>query len=235
MFPLPSDGSQSSHGSDAGSSYPTIGDRSAVPGRLAPGGSGMTGTCHTSPHSRKTLPIVAGAVIACVAAVAVTIALTRSAGENRAEAGSAPTGSKSTATTQWAPGSTLDPRPRTTTPIASPRPDASRVALSVSVPISQPECDGSGIVVLRSAVTPGNYGTEIQRYLNEFPGASYLRTDHSCPSLRQSTASGDPIYAVYRPAGRTEAEICSEVRRAGGDAYGKWLDMTTDPGFMITC
>lgn len=113
--------------------------------------------------------------------------------------------------------------------------DASAVALNVRTPITQPACDGMGIVVLRNATTPGKYDMEIQRGLDSFPGASYLRTDHSCPSLRQMSDAGTPIYAVYRPAGRTPGELCAAVRRAGGDAYGKWLDMTTDPKFIQPC
>nr|WP_313777383.1 serine/threonine protein kinase [Mycobacterium sp.] len=185
-------------------------------------------------QNTRLLAILAAAVVAVIAIAAFTFALTRDSGDTR-EAGAnsqsadpAPPdddiASENRPAPHWPPA-----------PAAAPRPDASRVALNVSVPISQPACDGSGIVVLRSAVTPGNYQGEIQRYLNEFPGASYLRTDHSCPSLRQATDQGNPIYAVYRPAGHSQAEICSAVRRAGGDAYGKWLDATTDPSYMLPC
>ncbi|MBJ8348239.1 serine/threonine-protein kinase [Antrihabitans sp. YC2-6] len=115
------------------------------------------------------------------------------------------------------------------------RPPDRDFALNVSAPITQPLCDGTGIVVLGSAVTPGRYETEIQQFLDEFPGADYLRTDHACPSLRQETEEGNPIYAVYRPAGRTQTAICAAVRAAGGSAYGKWLDNTTDPSYIIPC
>jgi len=92
-----------------------------------------------------------------------------------------------------------------------------------------------GIVVLANATTPGRYDAEIQRALDAYPDATYLRTDHSCPSLRQVSDENTPIYAVYRPAGRTLGDICAAVRRAGGTAYGKWLDMTTDPTSLIRC
>lgn len=108
-------------------------------------------------------------------------------------------------------------------------------SLNVDLPMGHPACDGSGIVVLANAVTPGRYDSEIQGYLNRFPGASYLRTDESCSSLRQRDEAGNPIYSVYRPAGRTQAQICAAVRAAGGDAYGKRLDNTTDPGYIIPC
>ncbi|MCV7278329.1 hypothetical protein H7J88_01550 [Mycolicibacterium flavescens] len=114
-------------------------------------------------------------------------------------------------------------------------PQKSSNDLNVSVPMSHPPCDGSGIVVLANAVTPGRYASEIQRHLNMHPGSSYLRTDESCSSLRPRDDAGNPIYAVYRPAGRTPSQVCAAVRAAGGDAYGKWLDNTTDPRAMIRC
>ena len=116
----------------------------------------------------------------------------------------------------------------------TPRP-ATDLALDVTAPMTQPACDGSGIVVLGSAVTPGRYDAEVQQMLNAFPGAAYLRTDQVCSSLRPRTEAGNPIYAVYRYAGRVQSEVCSAVRAAGGGAYGKWLDKTTDPGYIIPC
>lgn len=101
--------------------------------------------------------------------------------------------------------------------------------------MSRPSCDGQGIVVLGSVTTPGQYAAGVQRLLAAHPGSSYLRTDQTCPSLRAATDEGNPIYAVYRPAGDTTAEVCAAVRAAGGDAYGKWLDYTTDPSFRIPC
>ena len=95
--------------------------------------------------------------------------------------------------------------------------------LSVSVPMSHPPCDGTGIVVLGNAVTPGQYPADVQRLLDAFPGSSYLRTDQSCPSLHQTSDAGNPIYAVYRVAGRTYDEICTAVHAAGGTAYGRVL------------
>lgn len=114
-------------------------------------------------------------------------------------------------------------------------PQVSPNSLNVTVPMSHPACDGSGIVVLANAVTPGRYDAEIQHHLDMHPGASYLRTDESCPSLRPRDDAGNPIYAVYRLAGSSRSEVCAAVRAASGDAYGKWLDTTTNPRDMITC
>jgi hypothetical protein len=126
----------------------------------------------------------------------------------------------------WYPPSVYYPPPSTTVDPGS---------LAVGIPISHPACDATGIVVLGSAVTPGRYDADVQRLHADNPGSSYLRTDESCPSLRQTTGAGNPIYAVYRVAGRTPQEVCSAVRVAGGNAYGKWLDNHTDPSYVIPC
>lgn len=121
----------------------------------------------------------------------------------------------------------------TSTGVVAPQPtDAD---LGVGIPLSHPACDGSGVVILGSAVTPGRYDADVRNFLARFPAASYLRTDQSCSSLRQATEQGNPIYAVYQPAGKTQADICAAVRQAGGNAYGKWLDQVTDPGYIIPC
>jgi serine/threonine-protein kinase len=91
---------------------------------------------------------------------------------------------------------------------------------------------------MRAAVpglAPGKYAAGVQNLLDAHPGASYLRTDQSCPSLRQTSDEGNPIYAVFEPAGTTQREVCDAVHAAGGDAYGKWLDFTHDPGYVIAC
>ena len=75
----------------------------------------------------------------------------------------------------------------------------------------------------------------MQSYLNQYPGASYLRTDQSCPSLKQVSDDGTPIYAVYYVAGRTLEDICTMRNQIGGLASGRWLDYTTDPESQITC
>lgn len=107
--------------------------------------------------------------------------------------------------------------------------------LGLPVPMARPACDGRGIVVLYSAVTPGAYVQEIGSALAQFPGASYLRTDMACPSLRQRDENGNVIYAVYRPSGYSKSELCADVRAAGGSAYGRWLDTSSDPAALVTC
>ncbi len=117
--------------------------------------------------------------------------------------------------------------------------DTAGTDLGLAIPMSYPDCDDSGIVVIGNVTPPKERWRDaaalIQRLLEENPGASYLRTDHSCPSLRQADDEGNPIYAVYRPAGRSEAEVCAEVRAAGGDAYGKWLSTSEPDSYIIPC
>ncbi|MET3859708.1 hypothetical protein ABIE38_000605 [Dietzia sp. 2505] len=112
---------------------------------------------------------------------------------------------------------------------------ASTGDLGLSVPMSRPACDGRGIVVLYSAVTPGAYAQEISAALAQNPGASYLRTDMACPSLRARDENGNVIYAVYRASGYSRQELCADVRAMGPPAYGRWLDTTSDPTVLVTC
>jgi serine/threonine protein kinase len=102
--------------------------------------------------------------------------------------------------------------------------------LGLNVPMTRPPCDGRGIVILHSATTPGRYAEEVSGALARFQGSSYLLTETTCKSLR-SRLNGNSIYAVYRPGGRTQEELCAAVAKAGNGAYGKWLDNTTDPAF----
>ena len=107
--------------------------------------------------------------------------------------------------------------------------------LGLDVPLSRPPCDGTGIVILDSAYTPGQYDQDVARALSNNPGASYLRTDLSCPSLRQQSDDGNPIYAVYRTAGTNKEQLCAAVTAAGPGTYGRWLDTTSDPDTPVEC
>jgi serine/threonine-protein kinase len=107
--------------------------------------------------------------------------------------------------------------------------------LGLSVPMTRPACDGLGIVLLFSSVSPGAYAAEIQQALNTYPGASYLRTDQACSSLTQSSDSGNPVYAVYSPAGYSTGSVCAAVNSYGGSAYGKWLDNSSAADATIDC
>jgi serine/threonine-protein kinase len=120
-------------------------------------------------------------------------------------------------------------------PRSTPSQSARYGDLRLTMPMSYPSCNGQGIVVLGSVTTPGLYAAGVQRLLDAHPGAFYLRTDQTCPSLRQATEEGNPIYAVFELSGANQGAVCAAVRAAGGIAYGKWLDTTTDPGYIIPC
>ena len=139
----------------------------------------------------------------------------------------APGPSATTATTTTATTTTATTTTTTTTAAAA------TYDLGLSIPISTPACDGTGIVVVGNATNPSTYAAEVQSYLDQFPGSRYLRTDQSCSSLRARDDNGNPIYAVYQVAGRTLADICRLRNQIGGNAYGKWLDNTTDPTSFI--
>lgn len=101
---------------------------------------------------------------------------------------------------------------------------------SVTAALTNRGCDGTGIVILRSATEPGSYQQVVEEALAANPGASVLRTDASCSSLAPATDAGDPIYAVYLATGSSDRdEVCRQVKRAGGDAYGKWLNASLAP------
>ncbi|MGV8875189.1 MAG: DUF4190 domain-containing protein, partial [Rhodococcus sp. (in: high G+C Gram-positive bacteria)] len=117
----------------------------------------------------------------------------------------------------------------------APRAQPPRGDLGLSVPITVPACNGTGIVVIYSATDPATYAQEIEATLAANPGASYLRTDNACPSLRQQTDDGNAIYAVYEPAGASVESICAAVALSPSGSYGKWLDLTTDPSFIVAC
>lgn len=107
--------------------------------------------------------------------------------------------------------------------------------LGLAQPMTRPACDGLGIVILKSAITPGIYEAEVQQALDQDPGASYLRTDQACPSHSQATETGDPIYAVYLPAGYTQTEVCAAVANAPAGSYRRWLSTAPDDTREIEC
>ncbi|MCZ4552703.1 serine/threonine-protein kinase [Gordonia rubripertincta] len=122
--------------------------------------------------------------------------------------------------------------PTTTTTL--PAPVRNAADLGLSVPISTPACDGAGIVVVANATNPSSYRDEMAAALANNPGAQYLRTDISCPSLRQRDDNGNLIYAAYVVVGQGKTAICDAFGRFADDDYGKVLDSISDPAVFIT-
>lgn len=191
--------------------------------------------------ARSQLPMIAAGIAALIAVGVVAFV-----GARLAQPSSAPSAAPYPSATP-APQTVTITSPAETSTTSSPPPSTSTTTrttsspvsrggdLGLTTPISKPACNGQGIVVLGSVTTPGMYAEGVQRFLNMYPGSYYLRTDQTCPSLRQATDEGNPIYAVYVPAGFSDSAVCAKVRAVGGNAYGKWLNYTTDPAYIIPC
>jgi serine/threonine protein kinase, bacterial len=98
-----------------------------------------------------------------------------------------------------------------------------------------PACDGSYVVFVAASVTPGQYAVEMQKALNRYQGANYLRTDQACSSLRAATPAGNAIYAAYMGPYGSKGEACAARSAIGGDAYVKILDSQTPPSVIQSC
>ncbi len=107
--------------------------------------------------------------------------------------------------------------------------------LTLSVPMTRPECNGSYAVFIGASVDPSRNTADIQRFLTANPGSKYLRTDQSCQSLRQRTPSGQVIYAVFLGPFATMAEACTALGNAPSGAYVKPLDNSSNPETIPNC
>lgn len=90
--------------------------------------------------------------------------------------------------------------------------------------ISNLQCEGSWVLVLKSAVDRGRYVSDISPLFQQFPAAKYLRTDRSCSGFtRTSPTDGGPIYAVYLGPYTSAASALSGCGSAPVDAYARRL------------
>lgn len=178
-------------------------------------------------QKRSRLPLVLGAVIAVlvVALAGTAWALTRGSDAPSPSAETSATQAKAASTpADSTPTTTVETTTETTTadvPSAAVRGVGD---LGLSTPITRPACDGSYGAFFLSATTPGQYAQDISASLAQHPGASYLRTDQACASLRQSSG-GNAIYATYFPGDLASA--CATKARIGGGTYVRRLDDLT--------
>jgi hypothetical protein len=108
--------------------------------------------------------------------------------------------------------------------------------LGIGTPISAPACDGRYIVIVGSAVSKDHYADDVQRFLDEHSGASYLHTASTgCGSLPQVSDDGSEIYAVYYGPFASKEEACARKDETGGDAFIRTLDDTTPPEHVVSC
>lgn len=119
--------------------------------------------------------------------------------------------------------------PRTTS--AFPQIGGEDLAIPGAVPLA-PACDGSYIVIVRSATTPMSYRRAVAEGIASAPGARYFRTFGKCASLRYSTDKGNDIYAVYLGPFPTLAEACANKPVS---AYVKRLSSDIDPKKQQRC
>ncbi|WP_448222907.1 serine/threonine-protein kinase [Gordonia iterans] len=181
----------------------------------------------SSPQRSATTPLLAGVAVIAVLALAGVLVWMFLSG-NDPDSAAQPTDAAAAEPTDTTLTVTATASPPQTSTDRQTRPAGD---LGLPVPISDPPCDGSTVAVVYNAVTPGAYAQEVGAALARYPGASYLRTDQSCRSLKQAE-NGNPIYAVYYP-GATPAETCSIKARVGGDTYARRLDDRTPVGTEV--
>lgn len=123
-------------------------------------------------------------------------------------------------------------QPKTTSPETT-GPDAD---LAVTVPLSNPECDGGFIVIVGSAIKPDEYKQDVQAFLDANPGAEYLHAPSTgCGSLRQQYDDGSDIYSIYFGPFPDKEQACARDKAEGGDAFVRRLDNTSSPAQAVSC
>ena len=107
--------------------------------------------------------------------------------------------------------------------------------LGVGVPMTAPACDGTWIVILGSAIEPAAYADDVRTSLSSNPEAKYVLTQAACASLRQQTAEGNQIYAVWIGPYPDQQSACAVRNQIGGGVYVKRMDDTTPPETTWQC
>ncbi|MFC4852760.1 serine/threonine-protein kinase [Actinophytocola glycyrrhizae] len=133
---------------------------------------------------------------------------------------------------QWRGDETANQGPTTTAPSGTKLPDAD---LSVSAPLSTPDCDGSYLLIVGSAVDPSKYGRDVQAFLDANPDANYLHAPTTgCHSLRHRLDDAD-IYAVYYGPFPDIQQACDKRAVVGGESFVRRLDGTSSPERTVSC
>ena len=174
---------------------------------------------------------IAAVVVLALAAIAAAV-LWPDSGTDTA----APTANTTTETvtaTAQVPPTQQNPPTDISATAESVTPTANPADLGLAVPISTPACDGTAIVVVANATNPRTCHDEITRALDNHPGAQYLRTDQSCPSLRPQDDNGRLIYAAYVVVGQGKSDLCEALPDYPANRYGKLLDTVSDPDTNI--
>lgn len=102
--------------------------------------------------------------------------------------------------------------------------------LGLVKPISFPECDGAGVVILTNSFGPEASKEDIQNVLDTHPSAEYLRTDLSCDAFNRPSSDGsggEYIYASYIHVGHDITQLCNVAAAENGTAV--WLQNDVEP------
>jgi hypothetical protein len=143
------------------------------------------------------------------------------------------TTSTTTTTTAPAPTAPATTAPVTTAPGAEPGAVPGDLAIP-GRPMQRPECDGSFITILASAVGAQATADGIAAILDGFPGSEYLRTDQTCSSLRPDVG-GEPIYVVYFGPFVFDTDACAARAEGPEGAYAKQLSNDVPPDQVVNC
>ena len=100
--------------------------------------------------------------------------------------------------------------------------------------MAKPECDGSFITVVGSAVDPERYVEIVKLILDSYPGSQYLCTDQTCPSLR-AELEGAPIYVGFFGPFPDQDEACAARVLGPSDAYVRILSDSVPFTHVVDC
>lgn len=160
--------------------------------------------------------------------------------ETRAD-GASTSGSDATSTTTTSPSTTTTsitttttPAPTTTAPSPPPPTTVPGDLALVGIDMARPDCDNSYITIVASAIDPVQYEIEVSAALGRHPGAQYLRTDQTCPSLRQDF-EGAAIYVAFFGPFASPVDACAARSLGPADAYVRVLSLSEPPTHVINC
>lgn len=211
------------------------------PGYPGPPGPPPPPSPSTGRSSTRWIIGLLAVLVIAVSAVAATVLWPKSDDEPAAaEQNPAPQTSVTTITQSTEGPAPLPPqqaeqsqRVQATTSTPSIRQVPNAADLGLATPISTPPCDGTGIIVVANSTDPAGYRNDMAAALDNYPGARYLRTDQSCPSLRPRDDSGNLIYAAYVVVGQGRSAVCAALP-AFPERYGKVLDTSSNPDIPIS-
>ena len=123
--------------------------------------------------------------------------------------------------------------PQSTQPAATAAPGSGDLGVP-GHPIQRPPCDGGYITVLASAIGGEATSAGMDSVLDQYPNASYLRTDQTCPSLTQSS-NGQPIYVVYLGPFAVDSDACQARSEGPSGAYVRRLSNELTPQHSVSC